>query len=48
MKKYFEFMAKYYPDGDKDSSFNSYGYSTSQLMIYVLEKCGDNSHARTS
>jgi len=28
MKKYFEFMAKYYPDGDKDSSFNSYGYST--------------------
>ena len=42
MKKYFEFMAKYYPDGDKDSSFNSYGYSTSQLMIYVLQKCGDN------
>ena len=42
MKKYFEFMAKYYPDGDKDSSFNSYGYSTSQLMVYVLEKCGDN------
>ena len=42
MKKYFEFMAKYYPDGDKDSSFNAYGYSTSQLMIHVLEKCGDN------
>jgi ABC-type branched-subunit amino acid transport system substrate-binding protein len=42
MKKYFEFMAKYYPDGDKDSSFNSYGYSTSQLMVYVLQKCGDN------
>ena len=42
MKRYFEFMAKYYPDGNKDSSFNAYGYSTSQLMIYVLEKCGDN------
>lgn len=42
MKKYFEFMAKYYPEGDKDLSFNSYGYSTSQLMIHVLEKCGDN------
>ena len=42
MKKYFEFMAKYYPDGDKDLSFNSYGYSTSQLMVYVLQKCGDN------
>ena len=42
MKRYFDFMAKYYPDGDKDSSFNAYGYSTSQLMIHVLEKCGDN------
>jgi len=42
MKKYFEFMAKYYPDGDKDSSFNSYGYSTTQLLIHVLKACGDN------
>jgi branched-chain amino acid transport system substrate-binding protein len=42
MKKYFEFMAKYYPDGNKDSSFNAYGYMTSQLMIYVLQKCGDD------
>src|SRR5260370_9976941 len=42
MKKYLEFMAKYYPDGDKDSSFNSYGYSTTQLLIYVLKQCGDD------
>ena len=42
MKKYFEFMAKYYPDGDKDSSFNTYGYSTSQLMVHVLKMCGDD------
>src|SRR5436190_4377935 len=42
MKKYFEFMAKYYPDGDKDSSFNAYGYSTTQLLIHVLQQCGDN------
>ena len=42
MKKYFEFMAKYYPDGDKDSSFNSYGYMTSELMVYVLKQCGDD------
>jgi ABC-type branched-subunit amino acid transport system substrate-binding protein len=42
MKKYFEFMAKYYPEGDKDSSFNSYGYSTTQLLIHVLKQCGDN------
>ncbi len=42
MKKYFEFMAKYYPEGDKDSSFNSYGYSTAQLMVHVLKQAGDD------
>ncbi len=42
MKKYFEFMAKYYPDGDKDSNFNTYGYSTAQLLVHVLKECGDN------
>jgi ABC-type branched-subunit amino acid transport system substrate-binding protein len=42
MKRYFAFMAKYYPDGDKDSSFNTYGYSTAQLLIHVLKQCGDN------
>jgi ABC-type branched-subunit amino acid transport system substrate-binding protein len=42
MKKYFEFMAKYYPDGDKDSNFNTYGYATTQLLIHVLKQCGDN------
>src|ERR1700739_607604 len=42
MKKYFEFMAKYYPDGDKNSNFNTYGYSTAQLMVHVLKQCGDD------
>ena len=42
MKKYFAFMAKYYPEGDKDSSFNTYGYSTTQLLIEVLKRCGDD------
>jgi branched-chain amino acid transport system substrate-binding protein len=42
MKKYFEFMAKYYPEGDKNSNFNTYGYSTSQLLIQVLKQCGDD------
>ena len=42
MKKYFDFMAKYYPDGDKDSNFNTYGYSTAQLLVHVLQQCGDN------
>ncbi|WP_426410858.1 ABC transporter substrate-binding protein [Bradyrhizobium ganzhouense] len=42
LKKYFDFMAKYYPDGDKDSNFNTYGYSTAQLLVHVLQQCGDN------
>jgi branched-chain amino acid transport system substrate-binding protein len=42
MKRYFDFMAKYYPEGDKDSSFNTYGYSTTQLLIHVLKQCGDD------
>jgi branched-chain amino acid transport system substrate-binding protein len=42
MKRYFAFMTKYYPEGDKDSSFNTYGYSTTQLLIEVLKRCGDD------
>jgi len=42
MKRYFDFMAKYFPEGDKNSSFNTYGYSTAQLMVHVLKQCGDD------
>jgi branched-chain amino acid transport system substrate-binding protein len=42
MKRYFDFMAKYYPEGDKDSTINTYGYSTTQLLIHVLKQCGDD------
>src|SRR6201992_1404087 len=42
MKRYFDFMAKYYPDGDKDSNFNTYGYSTAQMLVTVLKACGDD------
>jgi branched-chain amino acid transport system substrate-binding protein len=42
MKRYFDFMAKYFPEGDKNSNFNSYGYSTAQLMVHVLKQCGDD------
>jgi branched-chain amino acid transport system substrate-binding protein len=42
MKRYFDFMAKYYPEGDKNSNFNTYGYSTTQLLIHVLKQCGDD------
>src|SRR5581483_1038337 len=42
LQKYFDFMAKDYPDGDKNSNFNVYGYLTAQLMAYVRKKCGDD------
>jgi ABC-type branched-subunit amino acid transport system substrate-binding protein len=42
MKRYFDFMTKYYPEGDKNSNFNVYGYATADLLGRVLEMCGDN------
>jgi ABC-type branched-subunit amino acid transport system substrate-binding protein len=42
MKKYFAFMAKYYPEGDQHSNFNSYGYITAQLLVQVLKQSGDD------
>jgi ABC-type branched-subunit amino acid transport system substrate-binding protein len=41
MQRYLDFMQKYYPDGDKASSLNVYGYITAQLMVQVLKQCGD-------
>ena len=41
-KRYLAFMAKYYPDGDKYSNLNVYGYITAQLLIKVLKNCGDD------
>jgi ABC-type branched-subunit amino acid transport system substrate-binding protein len=42
MKKYFDFMDKYYPTGVKDSVFNTYGYGVAELMVHVLKQCGDD------
>ena len=42
MKRFWAFMEKWYPDGDKMSSFNGYGYSTSQMLIEILKRCGDD------
>ncbi|KIZ36687.1 ABC transporter substrate-binding protein, partial [Rhodopseudomonas palustris] len=41
-QRYHAFMAKYYPDGDAGSSFNVYGYITAQLLVHVLQQCGDD------
>jgi len=42
MKRYFAFMEKYYPDGDRNSNFNTYGYGNAQLLVEVLKRCGDD------
>ena len=42
LKKYFDFMTKYFPEGDKMNTVNTYGYSTAQLLVQVLKQCGDD------
>jgi branched-chain amino acid transport system substrate-binding protein len=42
MMKWRAFMDKYYPEGDRDSSFNTYGYGNAQLLALVLRNCGNN------
>jgi branched-chain amino acid transport system substrate-binding protein len=36
------FMDRYYPDGDRISTFTVYGYLAAQTMIQVLKQCGDD------
>ncbi len=37
-----EFMDKYYPAGDKKSTFPAYAYSVTSTLVEVLKKSGDN------
>jgi branched-chain amino acid transport system substrate-binding protein len=41
-KDWLAFMGKYFPDGDKTSSFTVYGYTVAQTLVQVLKQCGDN------
>jgi branched-chain amino acid transport system substrate-binding protein len=41
-KEWAAFMDKYYPEGDKTSSFTVYGYSVARTMVQVLRQCGDD------
>ena len=34
-------MDKYFPEGDKTSTFSVYGYLTAQTLVQVLKQCGD-------
>jgi ABC-type branched-subunit amino acid transport system substrate-binding protein len=42
VKKWHEFMEKYYPDGDGTNTNTVFGYSAAQTMVEVLERCGDD------
>ena len=42
MKKFLDFLAKYYPDANKLDGSVVYGYGAAQTMVKVLKKCGDN------
>ena len=41
-KEWLVFMDKYFPDGDKTSSFTVYGYSVAQTLHQTLKQCGDD------
>ena len=42
MKKFYAFLEKYYPEGNKLDASVVYGYGAAQTMVKVLEMCGDN------
>ena len=42
MKKFYEFLAKYYPEANKLDGSVVYGYGAAQTMAKVLEMCGDD------
>jgi branched-chain amino acid transport system substrate-binding protein len=42
MKRFFEFLAKYYPDANKLDGSTVYGYGVAQTLVKVLQMCGDD------
>src|SRR5713101_272926 len=42
MKRWVAFMDRYYPSGDRKSIFTTYGYSAAELLVRVLQQCGDD------
>jgi branched-chain amino acid transport system substrate-binding protein len=41
-KEWAAFMDKYYPEGDRTSTFTAYGYLAAQTFVYVIKQCGDD------
>ncbi len=42
IREWAAFMDKYFPEGDKTSTFSVYGYATAQTLVQVLKQCGDD------
>ncbi len=42
MKKFFDFLAKYYPEGNRLDGSVVYGYGVAQTLVKVLQMCGDD------
>jgi branched-chain amino acid transport system substrate-binding protein len=42
MKKFYAFLEKYFPEGNKLDASVVYGYGAAQTMVKVLEMCGDD------
>src|SRR3984885_2822709 len=42
MEKFYTFLSKYFPEGNKLDGSVVYGYGAAQTMVKVLEMCGDN------
>jgi len=42
MKKFYAFLERYYPEGDKLNASTVYGYGVAQTLVKVLQICGDD------
>jgi branched-chain amino acid transport system substrate-binding protein len=42
IKKFDEFLTKYFPDGNRIDIFVMYGYNVAQTMVHTLKQAGDN------
>ena len=42
LKVWAGFMDKWFPEGDRNSSFTIYGYASAQTLVQVLKACGDD------
>jgi len=42
MKKFVDFLAQYYPEGNKLDAATVFGYGAAQTLVEILKQCGDD------